>query len=169
MGSDKGVLSFLNELRCRGNLTALPLGGCSQAAILLLWQKRGDANSGRELLRKAGRYFSEMDLHQSDKEKSKHKHALESLRASKVCGFTKRQKTGFCIGLVLSLWSCPETPLVLFHLSKTMNKEKTAAYCQSHLHTFWCYYTTEIITSFQETSRQFCLGILYSSYFYRKL
>lgn len=70
------------------------------------------------------------------------------LEASKVCA--KRQRTGFCTGLVLSLQSCLETPPVLFHLSKTMNKEKTAAYCQSYLHTFWCYYTTAVITTFQE-------------------
>lgn len=172
VGSGKGVLNFFNELTRTRKSTTLPLAGCSQATILLLWHKRGNANSGRELrILKPGRQFSEMELHQSDrdKEKSEHKPMLMGLEASKACGLAKRQRTGFCIGLVWSLQSCLENPLVFFHLSETMNKEKTAAYCQSHLHTLWCYYTTAIITSFQETSRLFCLGILlYSLYFYRK-
>jgi len=112
-----------------------------------------------------------MELHQSDqnKEKRKYKPVLVGLEASKARGLAKRQRTVFCIGLVSSLPSCLVILLILFHLSETMNKEKTAAYCQSHLHTFWCYYPTAIITSFQETSKLFRLGmLLYYLYFYGK-
>lgn len=112
-----------------------------------------------------------MEPHQSgrDKEKSKHKPVLTGLEASKACHLAKRWRIGFCIGFVLSLQSCLELSLVLLHLSEITNKDETAAYCQSHLHTFWCYYTTAIISFLQGTSRIFCLGVLlYHLYFYRK-
>jgi len=143
-----------------------------QVAYQLLCCRRGNANSRWQLrIWKPGRQFSEMELHQSDqnKEKRKYKPVLVGLEASKARGLAKRQRTVFCIGLVSSLPSCLVILLILFHLSETMNKEKTAAYCQSHLHTFWCYYPTAIITSFQETSKLFRLGmLLYYLYFYGK-
>lgn len=144
------------------------LASCNSAAVA-----QNCADSGWKLrIWKPGGQFSETELHQSgrDKEKSKHKPVLTGLEASKAHHLAKRQRTGFCTGFVSNLQSCLQNSLVLFHLSETMNKDKTAAYCQSHLHTFWCYYTIAIITFLEETSRLFCLGVLlYHLYFYRKV